>query len=246
MSALYWLNRDDPADAFPPADSALREPNGLLAAGGDLSVSRLRAAYSRGLFPWFNAGEPVLWWCPDPRCVFETSAWQPAKRFARSLRNEPYAVTLDTAFDRVIAACAAPREGQRGTWLVPEMRLAYRRLHQLGWAHSVEVWHERELIGGLYGVAIGRMFYGESMFSVRRDASKIALHWLCQQLSAWNFPLLDAQVSSPHLLRLGAVLLARAEFLKRIAGLVREPERPGPWRFEIAVPHRSGHLAEMH
>lgn len=239
---VHWLRRSDPAEAFPPPESALREPNGLLAAGGDLSPERLHAAYVRGLFPWFNAGEPILWWSPDPRCVFNTSALRLSTRFSRTLRAGNYAVTLDTAFDPVIAACAAPREGQRGTWLIPEMRSAYRRLHELGWAHSVEIWREGLLIGGLYGVAIGRMFFGESMFSGERDASKIALYWLCRQLHHWEFPLLDAQVSSPHLLTMGAVQMPRDQFLRRVAEQVGKPGRSGQWQFDIAAPQAQQHL----
>ena len=234
--ALAWLRPEDPPEAFPAPEQALAYPNGLLAAGGDLSPARLRAAYARGLFPWFNPGEPILWWCPDPRCVFRTGAVHVSRSLRRSLGRNDYGVSLDRAFAEVVRGCAAPRSGQRGTWLVPQMRAAYQKLHEQGDAHSVEVWREGRLIGGLYGVALGRMFFGESMFSREAEASKLALVWLCRQLSAWGFELMDAQVSSAHLYSLGALDLPRAEFLRRLQLATAQPAPPAPWRFSIAAP----------
>ncbi len=234
--ALAWLKPEDPPEAFPTPEQALTYPNGLLAAGGDLSPARLRAAYARGLFPWFNPGEPILWWCPDPRCVFRTDALHVSRSLKRRLDQTDYSVTLDRAFAEVVRGCAAPRSGQRGTWLVPQMRAAYQKLHEQGDAHSIEVWREGRLIGGLYGVALGRMFFGESMFSREPEASKLALIWLCRQLHAWGFELMDAQVSSPHLYSLGAVDLPRTEFLFRLKQATARAAPPTPWRFTIAAP----------
>ncbi|MBL8490702.1 MAG: leucyl/phenylalanyl-tRNA--protein transferase, partial [Rhodocyclaceae bacterium] len=170
---IPWLPR---AHVFPPLDEALAEPNGLLAAGGDLAPARLLAAYRRGIFPWYSAGDPILWWSPDPRMVLVPGELRISRSFARTLRNQSYEVRLDTAFGECVAACATmPRDGQHGTWITSEMQIAYGRLHELGHAHSVETWVDGNLAGGLYGIAIGRAFYGESMFSRRRDASKIAL-----------------------------------------------------------------------
>ncbi len=239
--ALAWLKPEDPPEAFPPTEAALSYPNGLLAAGGDLSPDRLRAAYARGLFPWFNPGEPILWWSPDPRCVFYTDSLHISRSLQRRLRRNDYAVTLDVSFAEVLRGCAAPRSGQRGTWLVPQMRAAYQKLHEQGNAHSVEVWRQGRLIGGLYGVALGTMFFGESMFSREPDASKIALVWLVRQLQAWGFDLLDAQVSSLHLYRLGAVDISRAAFLAHLTRVVGTPRPRGAWRFQIEVPASAPH-----
>jgi leucyl/phenylalanyl-tRNA---protein transferase len=180
-----------PTDPFPPVTRALAEPNGLLAAGGGLGVDRLIDAYARGIFPWFSEGDPVLWWSPDPRMVLETRALHVSRSFKRRLRKGGYVVTFDQAFREVMEACAAPRRDADGTWLVPGMMRAYDRLFQAGLAHSVEVWIDDELAGGLYGVALGRMFYGESMFSDRTDGSKIAIAHLCAQLHRWEFPLIS-------------------------------------------------------
>ena len=221
----------DPArrDAFPPIDSALDEPNGLLAAGGDLSVERLLDAYARGIFPWFSAGEPILWWSPDPRMVFDTSAMHVPRRLRRWLRTCHWTISADRAFSDVVRACAAPRAGQRGTWITHDMHAAYVRLHEAGHAHSIEVREGGELVGGIYGVARGRMFFGESMFSRRDHASKVALLALARGLAQSGFPLLDAQVSSAHLQSLGATGIARSAFARRIAGLVAQEGRNGRW-----------------
>ncbi|MDQ3288307.1 MAG: leucyl/phenylalanyl-tRNA--protein transferase [Pseudomonadota bacterium] len=220
----------DPGAPFPDPNRALREPDGLLAIGGDLSPTRLINAYRHGIFPWYCEGQPLLWWCPDPRTVFRTNAVRLSSRFRRSLRNSDWMVRADTAFDDVITACGeVPREGQPGTWITAEMRQAYIELHRLGHAHSIEVFDGGQLVGGLYGVAIGRMFFGESMVSIRSGGSKVALAGLAARLHLWGWPLLDAQVENPHLLSLGAESWPREDFLEVVAELVRRPGDAGPW-----------------
>jgi len=220
------------ATFFPPVETALAEPNGLLAMGGDLSVERLLDAYRHGIFPWFNPGEPILWWSPDPRMVLVPGEIRVTRSLAKRMRNAGFEVRLDTAFVEVMRACAAPREGAGGTWISPAMVAAYTRLFDVGYAHSVETWHAGRLVGGLYGVAIGRMFYGESMFSREPDASKVALVRLARQLQHWNFGLIDCQMETPHLASLGAHTMPRAEFTARLAELVNLPHHPGPWHFD--------------
>ena len=221
---------DAPDSPFPPAAHALRDPDGLLAMGGDLTPVRLLNAYRHGIFPWYSRGQPILWWSPDPRMVFRTDGISLSSRFRRSLRASPWTVRADTAFASVIAACAgAPRPGQRGTWITPAMHAAYIRLHELGHAHSVEVFEGDVLAGGIYGVAVGRMFFGESMFSARSGGSKVALAALAVMLRQWGWPLIDAQVESAHLVSLGAVTMPRAEFLRHVERLVAEPDRAGAW-----------------
>ncbi len=220
------------ATFFPSVESAMREPNGLLAMGGDLSAERLLDAYRHGIFPWFNPGEPILWWSPDPRMVLVPDEIRVTRSLARRIRNGGFEVRVDTAFADVMRACAGPRDGADGTWISPAMVAAYTRLHQAGYAHSVETWHAGELVGGLYGVAIGRMFYGESMFSHMADASKVALVQLARQLQRWEFGLIDCQMETPHLASLGARTLPRAAFTTRLAELVNLPHHPGPWHFD--------------
>jgi leucyl/phenylalanyl-tRNA--protein transferase len=222
---------DDPESPFPAPGSALRRPNGLLAFGGDLSPARLLNAYRQGIFPWYSGDQPILWWSPDPRMVFRTAAVRPSSRFRRSLRRSPWLIRADTAFQDVVAACAtAPRRGQDGTWITREMRAAYVGLHRRGHAHSVEVFDDGRLVGGIYGVAVGRMFFGESMFSVESGGSKAALFALARWLHGQGWPLIDAQVESPHLWSLGAVSVPREAFLAEIAPLVAAPDDAGPWR----------------
>lgn len=218
-----------PSDPFPSVDHALSEPNGLLAAGADLSVRRLVEAYGRGIFPWFNAGDPVLWWSPDPRMVLFVDEIQISRSLGKRLRKRDYRVTADRAFADVMRGCAAPRALERETWIVPSMLRAYERLHAAGFAHSIEVWMDDELVGGLYGVAIGHMFFGESMFSRRTDASKIALTYLVAQLARWGMPLVDCQMSTSHLASLGARDIPRYEFLRAIRPLVTAAPLPSPW-----------------
>ncbi|MEO8160745.1 MAG: leucyl/phenylalanyl-tRNA--protein transferase [Arenimonas sp.] len=221
----------DPASPFPPLRRALREPDGLLAAGGDLSPVRLLNAYRHGIFPWFSEGQPILWWSPDPRLVFDTAAFRLPARFRRQLRQSAWTLSADRDFDGVMAACAsAPRPGQDGTWIGAHMLAAYRALHRLGHAHSIEVHApDGRMVGGIYGVAIGRMFFGESMFSAQSGGSKAALAGLIQLLASWDWPLLDAQVENPHLLSLGATRLARVQFMARVEGLVELEGLVGSW-----------------
>lgn len=227
---IPWLR---PTDPFPPVEQALAYPNGLLAAGADLSVPRLLDAYRHGIFPWYTKGEPILWWSPDPRMVLVPEEFRVSRSLAKTLRNRPYEIRFDSAFREVMAACAAPRPGQAGTWITPEMFDAYCALHDAGWAHSVETWIDGTLAGGLYGVAIGRVFFGESMFTRVRDASKIALAHLVARLRAARFGLVDCQMPTAHLASLGARQIPRDAFLRRVSELVHYPTPPGCWRREI-------------
>ncbi|MBK1733939.1 leucyl/phenylalanyl-tRNA--protein transferase [Halorhodospira abdelmalekii] len=215
MLPLRWLNANRPEEPFPPAEQALAEPNGLLAVGGDLSPARLLSAYRSGVFPWYGEGQPILWWSPDPRGLFCPGDLYLSRRLLRTLRQRRYAVTLDQAPEAVIAGCASPRIGDTGTWITREMQAAYLALYDLGHVHTVEVWDdEGGLVGGLYGVALDRAFFGESMFSSARDASKFALAWLLPQLWRWGFHFFDCQMSNPHLERLGVREVTRAEYLR--------------------------------
>lgn len=239
---LHWLDPRDPQQPFPPAHLAMRDPNGLLAIGGDLSVARLIRAYSSGIFPWYNPDEPILWWSPDPRAVMLPDAIKVSRSLDKSIRRADYAVTLDQAFPDVLEHCSGPRSRSRGTWLGEEMREAYAQLHARGFAHSVEVWREGQLIGGLYGVALGRVYFGESMFSHANDASKIGLYWLSRQLSSWKFDLIDCQVGSDHLKSLGATEVSRERFLNLLRIAVAQPPRTGRWHFDIALPSAREHM----
>ncbi|WP_263142001.1 leucyl/phenylalanyl-tRNA--protein transferase [Pseudomonas sp. RIT-PI-AD] len=207
---LTWLKRD--AYEFPPLEQAMRQPNGLLAAGGDLSAERLYRAYRHGCFPWFEAGQPILWWSPDPRTVLFPQELHISRSLGKCLRQARYRVTFDQAFPRVIAACAAPRTYADGTWITPEMQSAYIELHRRDLAHSVEVWREQELVGGLYGLAIGQLYFGESMFSRADNASKVGFVTLVEHLQAWGFVLIDCQMPTGHLISLGARSISRGEF----------------------------------
>lgn len=211
---IPFLTDDTP---FPPLAQALHNPDGLLAAGGGLAPERLLAAYRRGIFPWFSPGEPVLWWSPNSRMVLIPAEFKLSDSLAKVLRNGRHEVRTDTAFEQVMRACAAPREGQRGTWIDEQMIFAYCELHRTGWAHSVEVWKDEKLVGGLYGVSIGQMFYGESMFSRISNGSKIALAHLCRHGTA---AMIDCQMYTPHLASLGARLIPRDEFIFRLKELV--------------------------
>jgi len=198
----------------------MRSPNGLLAAGGDLSATRLLKAYRHGIFPWFSPGEPILWWSPDPRMVLFPGKFKISRSLARVLRKNHYDIRTDTAFEPVMRACAAPRTNHQGTWISEDMIAAYCALHRMGYAHSVEVWMMDKLVGGVYGVSIGRMFYGESMFSLASNASKIALAHLSRQLELWQFGMIDCQMNTPHLASLGAHEIPRSEFIARLQELV--------------------------
>lgn len=231
---LRWIRPEDPPEAFPNPSAALSDPDGLLAVGGDLSPARLLYAYRHGIFPWYHAEQPILWWSPDPRTVLFPAEMHISRSLQKRLRRGGFDVRFDTAFDAVMRACAGTRTGQPegGTWISPTMQSAYGELHRLGHAHSVEVWMDGALTGGLYGVAIGHAFFGESMFSRITDGSKLALACLARQLEAWEFGLIDCQVYSPHLASLGAVELPRTDFLEMLAMHCTEPAHVGPWRFD--------------
>jgi len=233
---IPWLEAADP---FPPVARALEHPNGLLCAGGDLSIGRLLDAYRLGIFPWFSGSEPILWWSPDPRMVLFTDELKVSRSLAKSIRNKGYELRIDSAFREVLAGCAAPRSGPEdetsGTWLGPAMRAAYAALHDAGHAHSVETWRDGELVGGLYGVALGRMFYGESMFARAVDASKVALVALVEELRARGFPLIDCQVRTPLLAALGAREIPRRDFLQRVTRLVHYAEPAQRWGSDTGV-----------
>ena len=209
---VTWLSPGDPPDAFPDIASAMQEPDGLLAAGGDLSVERLVHAYGAGIFPWFDDGQPILWWSPDPRCVLMPAEYHVSRRLRREIAESTLEITFNSAFGEVIRACAGPRRSQQGTWITPDMMRAYEALHDDGWAHSVELRSAGRLVGGIYGLAIGRVFFGESMFSERTNASKIAMLGLCQVLDDNGCDLIDCQVVSGHLMTLGAKTIPRRDF----------------------------------
>src|SRR5690348_7642353 len=223
---IPWLEQDTP---FPPVRSALRHPNGLVAAGGDLSAERLLEGYRRGIFPWFSEGDPILWWSPDPRMVLFPDELRISRSLGKALRNRRYEARFDSAFGEVIASCAAPRKGEPGTWIGEAMISAYRNLHLMGHAHSVETWIDGHLAGGLYGVAVGRVFFGESMFSRVRDASKIALAALVAHLKSSGFELIDCQMHTRHLETLGAREIPRARFSRLLEDLVHYSRSPGTW-----------------
>ncbi|MEK7882256.1 leucyl/phenylalanyl-tRNA--protein transferase [Methyloversatilis sp. NSM2] len=223
---IPWL---EPGDPFPPVDMALRDPDGLLAAGLELTPQRILDAYRQGIFPWFSEGQPVLWWSPDPRMVLVPSEIRVTPSMRKVLRNRPYEVRCDTAFEAVMRACAEPREGQAGTWISDHMIAAYGALHMQGWAHSVETWVDGELAGGLYGLALGKMFYGESMFSRARDTSKIALVHLARYLESQGYALIDCQMNTAHLASMGGREIARSEFCRVLSQSVQSAH-PRRWR----------------
>ena len=226
---IRWLHPDEP---FPSVTAALADPNGLLAAGGELSSARLIDAYRHGIFPWFNPGQPILWWSPEPRMVLFPSQLKVSRSLVKVLRNRDYEVRADTCFRAVMQACAEPRPEQDGTWISDEMIAAYCGLHEQGFAHSVETWIDGELAGGLYGVALGRMFFGESMFTRAADASKIALVHLARQLERWQFGMIDCQMHTPHLASLGARAIPRADFMRKLQELVNYAGVTGRWELD--------------
>lgn len=215
MMGLHWITPDEPADSFPPVRMALRDPDGLLAVGGDLSPDRLINAYSRGIFPWYNVGQPILWWSPDPRAVLFPRELHVSRSLRRSLKRSRFTFTVNEDFEGVMRACAVtPRRDPAGTWITAEMISAYSTLHGTGHAQSVETWLEGELVGGIYGITLGKVFFGESMFSRVTDASKAALVLLVREMLARDYRLLDCQVASSHLRTLGSRDLPRPEFLE--------------------------------
>ena len=223
---IPWLGPDDP---LPPLERALAQPDGLLAAGGGLAPGRIVDAYRRGAFPWFSGGQPVLWWSPDPRMVLFTDEFRVRRSLHKRVRQRRYEIRLDTAFERVIGACAEPRAGQDGTWITEAMVDAYVELHRRGVAHSVEAWSDGELRGGLYGLAIGRVFFGESMFARAPDASKVALVHLVAKLASDGVPLIDCQQETAHLAAFGARPIPRRAFAARLAELIHSDGPPAPW-----------------
>lgn len=230
MSGIHWLPASGDQTAFPPAEKALREPDGLLAAGGDLHPRRLLSAYVRGIFPWYDEGQPILWWSPDPRAVLWPEDLRISRRLARTLRKTDLRFTADSAFGAVIEGCAAPRKNSSGTWITRDMAAAYQRLHAMGWAHSFEGWLGDDLAAGLYGIAIGRVFFAESMFTRVDNASKAVLHDAIKYLRARSFKLIDCQVQSEHLRSLGATTLPRRKFLGQLQRLCSPPGKPANWR----------------
>jgi len=217
---------------FPPVETAMRNPNGLLAAGGDLQPERLLDAYRHGIFPWYSIGDPILWWSPDPRMVLFPDEFRISHSLRKTLRKGNYEIRTDTVFEKIMRACASPRQGQNGSWIQEEIIEAYLRLHHMGLAHSVETWINGELCGGLYGVSLGRMFYGESMFSRKTDASKIAFAHLVLQLKRWEVGMIDCQMNTAHLATLGAREIPRKEFLMRLQELIHYPNISTPWLFD--------------
>jgi leucyl/phenylalanyl-tRNA---protein transferase len=229
---LNWLQTGDP---FPPVDTALEEPNGLLCAGLELTATRVLSAYERGIFPWYNDGQPVLWWSPDPRMVLRPSDFKLHRSLRKTLRNSRYEIRVDTRFVEVMQGCAEPRPEQDGTWITDAIIGAYSELHRAGFAHCVECWIDGELAGGLYGIALGRAFFGESMFMRRTDASKIAFAHLATQLRRWDFELIDCQQETVHLASFGAKPIARKQFISELARLVHSNAnvpRTGNWVFD--------------
>lgn len=235
MSRIPWIAPDDHISPFPDVETALREPNGLVAIGGPLSPQRLERAYRCGIFPWFSDDQPVLWWSPDPRLIIYPRDLRISRSLRKRLRHGGYRLTMDQCFEPVVKACSAPRRGQEGTWITPEIMAAYTQLHEQGVAHSVEVWQDAFLAGGLYGVSLGAAFFGESMFSRSTDASKVALVWLATQLDAWSFDFIDCQMSTPHLCALGGVEISRRRFIRELYAALNRPTRPGPWEFDAQL-----------
>lgn len=236
MNELSWLDPDDDDQGFPNPAFALREPDGLLAIGGNLSPKRLLEAYRRGIFPWYSEGQPILWWSPDPRTVLFPERIKISRSLRKTIRNGGFAITMDTAFPAVIRGCSEPRGEDAGTWITPEINDAYCRLHAMGYAHSVEIWQHGGLVGGLYGVALGRVFYGESMFSRVSNASKIALVTLAQQLQRWAFGVIDCQLHTAHLMNLGAQEVRRGTFIRLLDRYCPMEAYNGPWRIDEDLP----------
>ncbi len=231
---MFVLSADGQDLRFPPVEQA--SPEGLLAVGGDLRPERLLEAYRHGIFPWYNESQPIMWWSPDPRAVLFPTRLHVSRSLRRSIRRGLFTVTLDSCFPKVMTRCADPRPQHRdgGTWITQSMIAAYARLHELGYAHSVEAWREGQLVGGLYGVALGGAFFGESMFARTADASKVALVSLVRQLQAWGFQIFDCQQPSPHIMAFGAEAIPRREFLEHLSAALKLPDRRGRWRFDAS------------
>jgi leucyl/phenylalanyl-tRNA--protein transferase len=227
---LTILDSLQPEQAFPPSHKALREPDGLLAIGGCLSEERLLNAYRNGIFPWYNQGEPILWWSPNPRLALAPDNLIISRSLQKTLRKNIFSVTFDQAFDEVICACAKPRKDMTGTWITKDIAEAYNALHKSGYAHSVEAWLNGALVGGLYGIALGRVFFGESMFHVKTDASKVVFANLVKQLKTWDYKLIDCQVHTQHLASFGAINYERTKFIELLNQYCDVPPNSSAWR----------------
>lgn len=233
---ITWLDPSNPEAPFPDVEDALTNPEGLLAAGGDLSVTRLLHAYKRGIFPWYEDGQPILWWSPNPRGVIYTKDFKISTSLRKTLRKHTWTITFDGDFKKTVIACAAPRSYARGTWITNEMALAYTELHKQGFAHSIELWDSQErLVGGIYGVLIGRMFYGESMFSFQTNASKVALTYLISHLHSWGFPFMDCQLPSAHLASLGSVAISRKDYINIMYPLCNDKDVNLNWSMNESI-----------
>ncbi len=230
---LYLLDQTDPTHPFPPVAHAETDPNGLLAVGGDLSPARLLNAYRSGIFPWYSTGQPLLWWSPDPRTILYPEAIRISRSLQKRLRSGVFELSIDREFSQVIRGCAEPRRDHPETWITPEMAAAYEELHRGGHAHSIEVWQGEELVGGLYGVALGCVFYGESMFSRRSNASKAALVWLCRHLHVWGYRVIDCQIHSPHLVSMGAQEVTRGRFIEMLQRWAPQAPAAGAWHPDL-------------
>lgn len=226
---ITWLNTSDPPGAFPDVESSLSEPDGLLAAGGDLSTERLLAAYARGIFPWYEEGQPILWWCPDPRCILWPADLHISRRLRQQMRNSSAELRFNCSFGKVVRECAGERRSQQETWITHRMIAAYEQLHDDGWAHSIEIWDDDELVGGLYGICIGKVFFGESMFSKKANSSKMAMLGLVTHMQSFGLELIDCQVVSRHLMTLGATVIPRSEFTDFLASACNPPVPHQDW-----------------
>ncbi|NOZ53037.1 MAG: leucyl/phenylalanyl-tRNA--protein transferase [Gammaproteobacteria bacterium] len=233
LSTPYWIDANNQDIAFPDTSLALTEPDGLLAIGGDLSPKRLLTAYSNGIFPWYNEGEPILWWSPNPRAVLFPTQLKISRSLRKTLAKNNVTITIDNTFKEVVNACGEPRKNQPGTWITPDMRTAYYTMHKLGHAHSIECWHNNQLVGGLYGMSIGQVFFGESMFSRKTDSSKLALVHLVHKLQEWGFQLIDCQVRTAHLTSLGAKDIPREQFIQHLYQWCSTPPKPAAWTTNV-------------
>ncbi len=242
MPSLVWIPEDSPADSFPPAAQALEQPNGLLCAGGDLSAPRLLQAYRQGIFPWYGEDEPLLWWSPNPRTLISSESFHLSRSMQRFLKQHPYTLSIDRDFHAVTDACAAPRASSPETWITAEMREAYSALHYHGYAHSLEVWENEELVGGIYGVNVGAAFCGESMFSRRSNTSKLALWTLLQQLQRWQFSLFDCQLWNDHLASLGAYEVSRDHYLQQLQR-AQQSHVTANWQLDDDLVHNQSHVS---
>ena len=232
MRGPFWIDQRDTTYIFPPVDLALDEPDGLLAAGGDLTPRRIINAYRQGVFPWYSSDQPILWWSPNPRSILIPAQLKVSRSLRKQLRKQPFRITIDHCFKEVVQQCAAPRSYADGTWITAEMQTAYCELHDQGVAHSFEAWQGETLVGGLYGLALGKLFFGESMFSRATDASKIAFVYAVKQLEAWGFALIDCQVATEHLKSFGAIQVPRNRFIEYTLQLTSLSPHPLPWQFD--------------